>query len=255
MGAADTDCGGTPTEVLVVDDVAVTYEIYEDHQRSLKAAVARGLRRSEPRRVEAVRGVSFSLHEGEALGLVGVNGSGKSSLLRAVAGLLPVRRGRIRARSEPVLLGVGAALHPQLSARRNVFLGGTALGMSRDEVAAKFEGIITFAGVEDFVEMPLRAFSSGMTARLRFAIAAAVEPDILLIDEALAVGDAIFKRKSEQRMRELIEQAGGLVLVSHSASSIEDLCTRVIWLEGGQIRMVGPTGEVMDAYRKHTTGG
>jgi teichoic acid transport system ATP-binding protein len=239
---------------LKAEDVEVTYEVWEDHQtRSLKALVANGFRRPEPRRVHAVQGVSFDLHEGEALGLVGVNGSGKTTLLRSVAGLLPIQNGRIRARSEPVMLGVGAALHPHLSGRRNVYLGGTALGLTRDEVDRRFDDIVAFAGVGDFIDMPLRTFSAGMNARLRFSIAAAVEPDILLIDEALGVGDAQFKRKSETRMRELIAQAGALILVSHSLGSIEDLCTRVIWLDKGVVRLDGPTAEVLAAYRQNNS--
>lgn len=240
---------------LDVRDVRITYEIHEQQHRSLKAVVARGFRPANPRRVEAVRGVSFELHEGEALGLVGVNGSGKSSLLRAVAGLIPLAGGRIRARSEPVLLGVGAALHPQLSGRRNVYLGGTALGLSRRQVEERFEDIVEFAGVGDFIDMPLRAFSTGMGARLRFAIAAAVEPDILLIDEALAVGDAAFKRRSEERMRQLTSKAGALILVSHSASSIRRICTRVVWLDKGEVRVDGATDEVLEAYTAFTSEG
>jgi teichoic acid transport system ATP-binding protein len=240
---------------LTAEGVEVTYEVWEDHQaRSLKALVAHGFRRPQPRRVQAVRNVSFDLHEGEALGLVGVNGSGKTSLLRAIAGLLPVQGGRIRARSEPVMLGVGAALHPQLSGRRNVYLGGTALGLTRGQVESRFDEIVEFAGVGEFIDMPLRTYSAGMNARLRFSIAASVEPDILLIDEALGVGDVQFKRKSEQRMRGLIAHAGALVLVSHSLGSIEDLCTRVIWLHQGELLRDGPTAEVLEHYRRFTAG-
>lgn len=240
-----------PDTALVADDVSVTYRVYEDRQRrSFKGRLASIGNRVPPRLVEAVKHVSFDLCEGEALGLVGLNGSGKSSLLRATAGLMPVASGRIRARSEPVLLGVGAALHPELSGRRNVYLGGTALGMPRAEVETKFDEIVSFAGLEDFIDMPLRTYSSGMNARLRFSIASAVEPDILLIDEALAVGDAAFKARSEARMREMVAQAGALVLVSHSLGSVAELCSRVIWLHGGQVKLDGPTKDVLDAYRE-----
>lgn len=197
-------------------------------------------------------GVSFDLFEGETLRLVWVNGSGKTSLLRAVDSGLPVGGGRIRARSEPELLGVGAALDPQLSGRRNAYLGGTDPGVLRGDVEDRFEEIIEYAGVDEFIDMPLRTFSSGMNARLRFAIAAAVEPDVLLIDEAFAVGGR-FKRKSDLRMRALIAKGGALVLVSHGLASIEDMCSRVIWLHHGQVRLDGPAEEVLDAYRKHTS--
>jgi teichoic acid transport system ATP-binding protein len=240
---------------LTADDVVVTYEIREERPyRTLKGRIASAGRRVPPRRVEAVRGATFDLHEGEALGLVGLNGSGKSSLLRAVAGLMPVRSGRIRARSEPVLLGVGAALHPELSGRRNVFLGGTALGLSKEEVASRFDEIVDFAGVANFIDMPLRTFSSGMQSRLRFAIAAAVEPDILLIDEVLAVGDATFRAKSEERMRELTRKAGAIVLVSHSLGSVREMCSRVIWLHEGVIQLDGPASEVLLAYEDFAHG-
>lgn len=257
MAVAD-NVGSEPASlgplILSAQNVEVTYKVYEDHQmRSLKALVASGLRRPEPRRVDAVRGVSLDLHEGEALGLVGVNGSGKTSLLRAAAGLMPIRAGHIRARSEPVLLGVGAALHPELSGRRNVYLGGTALGLTRDQVESRFDDIVEFAGVDEFIDIPLRTYSSGMTARLRFSIAAAVEPDILLVDEALSVGDAEFRAKADARMRELIAGAGGLILVSHNLGSIAALCSRVVWLHRGEIRRDGPTDDILEAYRRHTS--
>jgi teichoic acid transport system ATP-binding protein len=241
--------------VVVADDVYVTYQVYEDSPRNtVKTAFAQALRPRTPRRVEAVKGVSFTLHEGEALGLIGANGSGKSSLLRAIAGLQPMTSGRVFARSEPVLLGVGAALHPDLSGRRNVLLGCTALGMPGDEALEALDEIVRFAEVEEFVDMPLRTYSSGMSARLQFAIASAVEPDVLLIDEALAVGDASFRRKSEQRMLRLVQNAGGLVLVSHSSASIAAMCDRAIWLVNGEVAADGPVGSVLEAYAEHSGG-
>jgi teichoic acid transport system ATP-binding protein len=245
----------TAPVVLSAEDVWVAYSVHEDaSHRSIKGMAAKAFRPPPPRRVEAVKNVSFRLHEGEALGLIGRNGSGKSSLLRAVAGLLPVERGRILARSEPVLLGVGAAFQPELSGRRNIYLGGMALGLSRREVGAQVDAIADFAGIGRSLELPLRTYSSGMNARLRFSVAAAVEPDVLLVDEALAVGDAEFKVKSEARMRELISKAGALVLVSHSLGSVAQLCTRVIWLEAGEVRLDGPAEAVISAYREFVAG-
>lgn len=246
----------TTSLVLAAEGVDVTYAVHEDREhRTLKGRLASLGQRTPPRQIEAVKHVSFRLSEGDALGLVGLNGSGKSSLLRALAGLIPLTGGRVRARSEPVLLGVGAALHPELSGRRNVFLGGTAMGLAKSQVAERFDDIVTFAGVEEFIDMPLRTFSSGMQARLRFSIAAAVEPDILLIDEALSVGDAEFKQRSDARMRELIRSAGALVLVSHSLSSIEDICKTAIWMHNGVIRRFGPVGDVLDEYRQSVSSG
>lgn len=236
--------------VVQVQDAAVTYRVYRDRSaRTIKGMVAGVGRARSVQEVRALRSVSFDVHEGEAVGLIGPNGSGKSTLLRAIAGLLRTTGGQIRVRSLPVLLGVGAALEPELSGRRNVILGGTSLGMSRDEVFARFDDIVDFAGVRDFIDLPLKAFSSGMAARLRFAIASAVEPDVLMIDEALAVGDAEFQRRSRQRIEELIAQAGAVFLVSHSLEQVEKICNRVIWLHNGRIKADGPTNGVVAAYR------
>lgn len=238
---------------VIVEDVRVVYETYEDARPpTLKGFVAQRFRGKRPRSLAAVNGVSLTIHDGEAVGLVGRNGAGKTTLLRAIAGLLPVTGGRILARSEPVLLGVGAALHPELSGRRNVYLGGTALGMSRHEIDERFDRIVEFAGLGDYIDMPLRAYSSGMAARLRFAIASALEPDILLVDEALNVGDREFKERSNARMRELLSRAGAIVLVSHNLNSVRDICSRVVWLEGGVTKMDGPTDEVIEEYEAAT---
>lgn len=245
---------GSPKPVVVkVRDVAVTYRVYaEGSAPTLKSIVTRGPRTRTARQVRAVRGVTFDVHEGEAVGLIGPNGSGKSTLLRAIAGLLRTTEGEIRVRSMPVLLGVGAALEPELSGRRNVLLGGTALGLSRDEVKSKFDEIVDFAGVRDFIDLPLKAFSSGMAARLRFSIASAVQPDVLMIDEALAVGDAEFRQRSRRRMEELMQQAGAIFLVSHALDQVLELCSRAIWLDEGQIVEDGPADDVVAAYREAT---
>lgn len=247
--AADDD---QPT-IVKLRNVSVTYQVLAERSApTLKALVARGPRSRATQEVRAVRDVSFDVHEGEAVGLIGPNGSGKSTLLRAVAGLLRTTTGEIRVRSMPVLLGVGAALEPELSGRRNVLLGGTALGMTREQVADRFDDIVDFAGVRDFIDLPLKAFSSGMAARLRFAIASALQPDVLMIDEALSVGDAEFRKKSRERMEELIAQAGAIFLVSHSLGQVRDICNRVIWLDYGQVVLDGPTDDVVAAYREAT---
>ena len=170
------------------------------------------------REVHAVKGVSFTAYQGEAIGLIGSNGSGKSTLLRAIAGLLPVDRGAIYTQGQPSLLGVNAALLNDLSGERNVVLGCLAMGMTRDEVSGSTPEIIEFSGINergDFAILPMRTYSSGMAARLRFSIAAAKRHDVLLIDEALATGDTPFRKRSEQRVRELRDGAGTVFLVSH----------------------------------------
>ncbi len=251
---AGVDTGERPLSV-VADDVHLTYEIYTDSQRpTLRRFVSRRFQGRPARQVEAVRGVSFEAHRGEAIGLIGRNGSGKSTLLRVIAGLLPATGGAVYASSDPVLLGVGAALHPELSGRRNIFLGGTALGVPREDLEERYDAIVEFAGLEDFIDMPMRAYSSGMQARLQFAVATVVTPDILMIDEALAVGDQEFRRKSEQRIREMTGEAGTVFLVSHSMSSVRDTCTRVLWLDKGRLVADGPTDEVIDRYLEATDG-
>jgi teichoic acid transport system ATP-binding protein len=204
------------------------------------------------REVHAVKGVSFVAYKGEAIGLIGTNGSGKSTLLRAIAGLLPVEAGgAIYAAGQPSLLGVNAALMNDLSGERNVMLGCLAMGMTPAEVKGQVKDIIEFSGINergDFGSLPMRTYSSGMSARLRFAIAAAKKHDVLLIDEALATGDAKFRKRSEQRVRDLRAEAGTVFLVSHSEQSIRDTCERSIWLEGGLIKADGPTEDVMKEY-------
>ncbi len=244
------DQGRTPS--LVVDDVDVTYRVYEDQRPTLRRFVANRFQPRPFREVKAVRGVSLVTYPGDFIGIVGRNGSGKSTLLKSVAGLLPPTRGDVYARRVPVLLGVQAALQQELSGRRNVYLGGTALGLSRKELDAQFDDIVSFAGLEDFIDLPLRAYSSGMVARLHFSIATAVKPEILLIDEALAVGDVEFKRKSQQRMRDMLGDAGTVFLVSHSLGTIRELCNRAIWLDKGTLMADGTPDEVVDAYEAAT---
>ena len=217
--------------------------------------IVTGTKSAAIREVHAVKGASFVAYKGEAIGLIGSNGSGKSTLLRAIAGLLPVERGgHIYAAGQPSLLGVNAALMNDLSGERNVVLGCLAMGMSPAEVKAKTQSIIDFSGINergDFSSLPMRTYSSGMNARLRFSIAAAKKHDVLLIDEALATGDAKFRRRSEQRVRDLREEAGTVFLVSHSEQSIRDTCERTIWLESGVIRADGDTEAVMSEYEEY----
>lgn len=238
---------------VALQDVEVEYRVYATGKRTEEAS--RLLRRPALRRsrvVHALRGVSLVLHEGEAVGVIGANGSGKSTLMRVIAGLTRPTRGTVRAAGEPALLGVGAALLKDLSGERNVVLGGLALGMTRTQVAERYDDIVEFAGIGEFLDLPMRTYSSGMSARLRFAIAAARTASVLLVDEALAVGDAEFARRSEARLAELRAAAGTVVLVSHQLGSITATCDRVVWLDRGQVRLDGPTEEVVAAYRAAT---
>nr|WP_131102234.1 ABC transporter ATP-binding protein [Streptomonospora litoralis] len=213
----------------------------------------RGQQSKGGRQVHAIKGVSFTAYRGEAIGVIGSNGSGKSTILRAIAGLMPPESGRVFTQGQPSLLGVNAALMNDLSGERNVILGCLAMGMTPDEAYAKREEIIKFSGINekgDFSSLPMRAYSSGMAARLRFAIASAKNHDVLMIDEALATGDRKFRKRSEARIRDLREEAGTVFLVSHSNKSIKDTCDRVLWLESGSLVMDGPTDEVLEAYEE-----
>lgn len=245
---ATTPASDAPLTVSV-QHAGVTYEVRTRSVRSLKRVLVGGRRDTPGRQVRALDRVSFTAREGESIGLVGDNGSGKTTLLRTMAGLLRVTEGAVRVRSVPVLLGVAAALEPELSGRRNVYLGGTALGMSRAHIDERFDDIVDFSGVGEAIDRPFRTYSSGMMARLRFSIATATTPDILLIDEALAVGDASFKQRSERRMMELLERAGTIFFVSHNHAEIRRVCTRAIWLDAGAIRADGPSDDVIAAYR------
>lgn len=246
---ADTSLRTGPT--VVADHVDVTYRVYADSQPKLRKLFVGDRHQGKYRAVEAVKDVSFIAHRGEAIGIVGHNGSGKSTLLRGIAGLVPLSGGNVWASSIPVLLGVAAALESDLSGRRNVFLGGTALGMKREELHTRFDEIVEFAGLEEFIDLPLRAYSSGMRSRLQFAIATAVTPEILMVDEALSAGDAEFKERSDARIREMIGAAGTVFLVSHSMKSVLDVCDRVLWFDHGRLVADGDPEAVVDGYQQH----
>ena len=240
---------------VVVDDVHIVYRV----SGAGPDDAARGWFRRRPiaavREVHAVKGASFAAYRGEAVGLIGSNGSGKSTLLRAIAGLLPTERGEVYTAGQPSLLGVNAALMNDLTGRKNVVLGGLAMGMSRRQVRERYQQIVDFSGVNaqgDFISLPMRTYSSGMAARLRFSIAAAKDHDVLLIDEALATGDRAFQRQSERRIQQLRERAGTIFLVSHNHKSIRDICDRVLWLDNGVLRLDGPTEDVLAAYEEQT---
>ncbi|OMI41333.1 ABC transporter ATP-binding protein [Streptomyces sparsogenes] len=264
--APDAARGGQPAPAagrvptVIADDVHIVYRVNGGPRGrgSATAALSRILRRkSAPgmREVHAVRGVTFVAYRGESIGLIGSNGSGKSTLLKAVAGLLPTERGKVYTDGQPSLLGVNAALMNDLTGERNVILGGLAMGMSREQIRERYQDIVDFSGINekgDFITLPMRTYSSGMAARLRFSIAAAKDHDVLMIDEALATGDRKFQKRSEARIRELRKDAGTVFLVSHNNKSIRDTCDRVLWLEKGELLMDGPTDEVIKAYEKET---
>jgi teichoic acid transport system ATP-binding protein len=228
---------------LVVDHVRVDYRTFGSRSR-------RGIRRhvGAVERVTAVHDVSFTAHHGEAIGVVGHNGSGKSTLLRAIAGLVPLSRGAVHADGTASLLGIGGALVKDLSGEANIRLGCLALGLSPAEADARHDAIAAFADLGADLRLPMNALSSGQDARLRFAISTAVRPEILLVDEALSTGDAAFKARSRARLDAIREEAGTVLVVSHSTSTLRQTCTRALWMHRGRLRADGPVDDVLAAY-------
>jgi ABC-type polysaccharide/polyol phosphate transport system ATPase subunit len=199
--------------------------------------------------VNAVKHVSFEVPHGRVLGVVGSNGAGKSTLMRTIAGILPPSSGRVEVQGRvSTLLALGVGFNKRLSGRENVILGGLAAGLTRDQLEHKYEEIAAFAELDEFMEMPMRTYSSGMYGRLAFSVAVNMDPDILLIDEALSVGDAKFRRKSARKMEELCAQDRTVVLVSHALGTIKDLCDQAIWLDKGVLKMWDDADTVVDAY-------
>lgn len=245
---------------VVVDGLHVVYRVYGAGGDKGTAATAfmrvvKRQRRPSVREVHAIQGISFVAYHGDAIGIIGRNGSGKSTLLKAIAGLLPPEQGAVYSSGQAALLGVNAALLDDLTGERNVVLGCLAMGMSPQEVKERYESIVDFSGVGSFIEYPMRTYSTGMAQRLRFSIASAKSHEILMIDEALATGDANFRAKSQQRILELRQQAGCVFLVAHNLAEIEASCNRVIWLEKGKIMMQGyDVPAIVDAYLEATGG-
>jgi teichoic acid transport system ATP-binding protein len=233
-----------------VQRLDIKYKVYEDQVFSARELVARGFRSRKSTVVHAVKDVSFDLNIGDATGIVGSNGSGKSTLLRAIAGLQSPASGTVLVRGEPHLLGVGAALKPALSGYRNVMLGGLAMGMSRPDVEAQLDNVREFSGLGDAMARPMNTYSSGMRARLSFSIATLRTPDVLLIDEALAVGDQEFRARSLDRINEIRREASTVVMVTHNLNEIRQTCTRCLWLDQGELVADGAVDDVLSRYEE-----
>jgi ABC-type polysaccharide/polyol phosphate transport system ATPase subunit len=208
-------------------------------------------RRVGYRDIDAVKDVTFSIRRGETFGVIGANGAGKSSLLRVLSGILRPSAGRLRIRGRVApILGLGAGFHLDLSGRENIVLNGRLLGMSQHEMTDRFEDIIEFSGLGEFIESPVRTYSSGMRARLGFAVAQSVAPDVILLDEVIAVGDRNFRLQCLDRMNEMVSEGATVVLVSHALPMVSDYCDRVLWMDRGKAQMVGPAGKVIQAYEE-----
>ena len=199
----------------------------------------------------AVKDVSFKIREGESWGLIGTNGSGKSTMLKAISGIMKPYKGSITVRgSVAPLIELGAGFDPECTARENIFLNGCVLGHSKKFMQENFDEIVEFAEIEKFLDSPIKNYSSGMKARLGFSVATMVKPDILIVDEVLAVGDAKFRQKCMKRMEELLSGGTTLLYVSHNIDEVKRLCNHAVWLDRGVMRMAGDVNEVCDAYMK-----
>ena len=231
-----------------VEHLSKRFRLYHDRNQSLKATVMRG-RRARYEEFWALRDVSLEISEGVTYGLIGTNGSGKSTLLKCLARILVPDEGTTQTRGKvSALLELGAGFHPELSGRENVYLNGSILGLSKSELAERFDAIVEFAGLERFIDTPVKNYSSGMYVRLGFSVAINVDPDILLVDEVLAVGDEEFQRRCNERFADLRAQGRTIVVVSHSLGAVQTLCDEVAWLDDGILRATGPAGDVIDEY-------
>lgn len=240
---------------VVVDHLSKRFRLYHDRNQTLKAAVMRG-RRARYEEFWALRDVSLEISEGTTYGFIGTNGSGKSTLLKCLARILRPDEGSVSTRGKvSALLELGAGFHPELSGRENVFLNGSILGLSRSELERRFDDIVGFAGLERFIDSPVKNYSSGMYVRLGFSVAINVDPDILLVDEVLAVGDEQFQRRCNERFADLRAQGKTIVIVSHSLGSVRSMCDEVAWLDQGSLRMLGSAGDVVDHYLAEVNAG
>lgn len=233
---------------VVVDDISLKFRMYQERNNSLKTALMRG-RRSIHEDFWALNGVSFEVPEGSTFGLVGRNGAGKSTLLKCLAKIYFPDSGSIRVRGRMAsMLELGSGFHPELSGRENIFLNASILGLSRKEVAKRFDEIVEFSGVQKFIDQPVKTYSSGMYVRLGFSVAINVNPDILVVDEILAVGDAAFRKKSMQKFVDLKNSGRTVIMVSHSAANIREMCDSVAWIDQGRVVRIGDAASVMDEY-------
>ncbi len=236
--------------VIEVRNASVCYRVTRSRRRSLREAVFRTLlRRDEVIDIWALKDVSFELERGGSLGVIGDNGAGKSTLCLLLSQIMAPTSGAVEVAGRvSALLTLGVGFQPDLTGRDNIFLNGIYLGYTRAQIEEKYEEIVEFSELGEFIDLPVRTYSSGMRARLAFSIAGSIAPEILIIDELMGVGDRKFQQKSKARMKEIISECQALVVVSHQMNTIRDLCSQTIWLDKGRIVAQGPTQEVVERY-------
>lgn len=264
MLLSDTETSDTPEEPVLIDpdeelpddvairvqNVSMEFNLSQEKVDNLKEYVIKLLKRELfYQEFWALKNVSFELKKGDKLGVVGLNGAGKSTLLKLISGVMKPTKGHIKVKGSLVpLLELGAGFDYNYTGRENIFLNGAMLGYPKSFMESKYDEIVEFSEIEDFIDVPLKNYSSGMKARLGFSIATIVEPEILILDEVLSVGDVKFRKKSLERMKSFLNQDTTVLLVSHSIKQVKDLCDRAIWLEKGKMVMEGPADEVCDKY-------
>ena len=239
---------------LTVDHLTKTFRLHSEKNNSLKMLIA-GKKRNRYEEFTALRDVTFDVKEGEVFGVIGENGSGKSTLLKCMAGILRPNAGSVHvSKRMSALLELGAGFHPELSGRDNVFLNAAILGMARREIAGRFDEIVEFSGLESFIDSPVKTYSTGMYVRLAFAVAINVDPQLLIIDEILAVGDVTFQQKCLEKFVDFRNEGRTIVLVTHAMNSVKDMCDRAIWLTHGRISGEGDPAELVEAYTEMMLG-
>ena len=237
-------------KTVEVRDVSMRFRLTDDRILSLKEFVTRKIQgKIKTSDFWALRGVSFDVYRGEVMGIIGRNGAGKSTILKVISGILRPTEGRVVCRGNIVpMLELGSGFDMDLTGRENIFLNGAILGYSEEFLREKYDEIVAFSELGQFIEIPIRNYSSGMLARLAFSVATVVNPEILIVDEILSVGDADFQAKSRARMMELMSGGTTVLFVSHSIEQVREMCDRVVWLEHGEVQQVGTAKEVCDAY-------
>ena len=240
--------------MIKVNNVSMKFNLGIEKNFSLKQGFVDLFKKKDKKKVNefwALSDVDFEVEKGEVVGFVGSNGAGKSTLLKVIAGVMKPTKGNVEVYGNICpMIELGAGFDMELTARENIYLNGAVMGYSKDFIDSKFDEIVEFSELKDFLEVPVKNFSSGMVARLAFSIATVVDPEILIVDEILSVGDMAFQQKSENKMRSMIGGGTTVLFVSHSIEQIKKICDRAVWLEHGKIQMVGKAEEVCEAYKK-----